>query len=86
MGRNQSKALHQQIHQQVEKEVSSTPSNAIEIDQLSQTRVPQEQLRSSTFILEEIDEHSREGIRPLIIEKMGKQYVPVSKLQEAFSK
>ncbi|KAH0729472.1 hypothetical protein KY289_000660 [Solanum tuberosum] len=55
------------------------------IDQLNQTRVPQEQLRSSAFISEEIGEHSREGISPLIIEKMGKQHIPVSKLQEALS-
>ncbi|KAH0724832.1 hypothetical protein KY284_000697 [Solanum tuberosum] len=55
------------------------------IDQLNQTRVPQEQLRSSTFISEEIGKHSREGIRPLIIEKMGKQHIPVSKLQEELS-
>ncbi|KAH0781000.1 hypothetical protein KY290_000598 [Solanum tuberosum] len=56
-----------------------------QIDQLNQTRVPQEQLRSSAFISEEIGEHSREGISPLIIEKMGKQHIPVSKLQEALS-
>ncbi|KAK4342854.1 hypothetical protein RND71_038670 [Anisodus tanguticus] len=33
------------------------------VNQLKQPRVPQQQLRSSTFILEEIGERSREDIR-----------------------
>ncbi|XP_055835154.1 uncharacterized protein LOC129903629 [Solanum dulcamara] len=77
MGRNQSEASHQQIHQQVEKEGPSTTSNATEVHQLKQTRLPQEQLKSSIIILEEFGEHSREGTRPLIIEKMEKQYLPL---------
>jgi len=42
-------------------------------------------LRSSAFVLEETGDHSREGTRPLFIERMGKQYVPPSRLQEALS-
>jgi len=42
-------------------------------------------LRSSAFILEDISDHFREGTRPLFIERMGKQYVPPSRLQEALS-
>ncbi|XP_055835415.1 uncharacterized protein LOC129903920 isoform X2 [Solanum dulcamara] len=85
MGRNQSEASHQQIHQQVKKEGPSTTSNATEVHQLKQTRLPQEQLKSYTFILEEFGEHSREGTRSLIIQKMEKQYVLLSRLQEALS-
>ncbi|KAK4359586.1 hypothetical protein RND71_021815 [Anisodus tanguticus] len=39
------------------------------VNQPNQQWVSQEQLRNSAFILEEIGEHSREGTRPLIIEK-----------------
>ncbi|XP_055835414.1 uncharacterized protein LOC129903920 isoform X1 [Solanum dulcamara] len=55
------------------------------VHQLKQTRLPQEQLKSYTFILEEFGEHSREGTRSLIIQKMEKQYVLLSRLQEALS-
>ncbi|XP_060180806.1 uncharacterized protein LOC132610505 [Lycium barbarum] len=55
------------------------------VNQLNQPKVPQQQLRSSAFILEEIGEHSREDTRSLFIERMGKQYVPLSRLQEALS-
>ncbi|KAG5620116.1 hypothetical protein H5410_005334, partial [Solanum commersonii] len=47
--------------------------------------ISQDHLRSSAFILEDISDHSREGTRPLFIERMGKQYVPPSRLQEALS-
>ncbi|KAH0695950.1 hypothetical protein KY289_013432 [Solanum tuberosum] len=47
--------------------------------------ISQDHLRSSAFILENISDHSREGTRPLFIERMGKQYVPPSRLQEALS-
>ncbi|KAH0655473.1 hypothetical protein KY285_030355 [Solanum tuberosum] len=54
--------------------------------QLNQPRAqPQIPLRSSAFILEEINEHSRKGTRPYLIQRMGKQYVPLSSLQEALS-
>ncbi|XP_059301387.1 uncharacterized protein LOC132053387 isoform X2 [Lycium ferocissimum] len=55
------------------------------VNQLNQPRVPQQQLRSSAFNLEEIGEHSREDTRSLFIERMGKQYVPPSRLQDALS-
>ncbi|KAG5606947.1 hypothetical protein H5410_028439 [Solanum commersonii] len=41
------------------------------VNQLNQPRVPNEKLRSSAFILEEIGEHSREVTRPLFIKRMG---------------
>ncbi|KAH0709177.1 hypothetical protein KY284_010604 [Solanum tuberosum] len=54
--------------------------------QLNQPRAqPQISLRSSAFILEEINEHSREGTRPHFIQRMGKLYVPLSSLQEVLS-
>ncbi|KAG5589661.1 hypothetical protein H5410_040175 [Solanum commersonii] len=55
------------------------------VNQLNQPRVPKEQLRSSAFIIEEIGENSREVTRSLFIERMGTQYVPISKLQEVLS-
>ncbi|KAF3632680.1 putative rhamnogalacturonate lyase B-like [Capsicum annuum] len=85
MSRNQTEAQHQQMYQQVKKEGPSTPTNASEVNQLNQARVRQEQLRHSEFILNEISEYSREGTRPIIIEKIGKQYVLLSKLLEALS-
>ncbi|KAJ8538253.1 hypothetical protein K7X08_014793 [Anisodus acutangulus] len=55
-------------------------------NQLNQPRAqPQQPLRSSAFILEEVGEHSGEGTRPRFIQRMGKQYVPLSSLQEALS-
>ncbi|XP_059301379.1 uncharacterized protein LOC132053387 isoform X1 [Lycium ferocissimum] len=85
MGSNHSEVQQQQVHQEVEKEGPSAPSNATEVNQLNQPRVPQQQLRSSAFNLEEIGEHSREDTRSLFIERMGKQYVPPSRLQDALS-
>ncbi|XP_060167418.1 uncharacterized protein LOC132598512 isoform X2 [Lycium barbarum] len=55
------------------------------VNQINQPRVPQQQLKSSAFNLEEIGEHSREDTRSLFIERMGKQYVPPSILQDALS-
>ncbi|XP_059299220.1 uncharacterized protein LOC132051951 [Lycium ferocissimum] len=55
-------------------------------NQLNQPRAqPQQPLRSSALILEEVGEHSGEGTRPHFIQRMGKQYVPLSSLQEALS-
>ncbi|KAH0669912.1 hypothetical protein KY285_024055 [Solanum tuberosum] len=87
MGSNHSEVQQQPVHKQVEKEVPSTLRNAaIEVNQLNkQPRVSQDQLRSSAFVLEETGDHSTEGTRPLFIERMGKQYVPPSRLQEALS-